>query len=250
MDNVKVSIIIPMYNAEKYITDCLNSVFNQTYPNYEVIVIDDNSQDQSVSLVQTFQTQHDNLILLRNDTNYGVATTRNLGIQQATGQWIAFLDADDMWLPEKLNQQINALQTHQAQLCYTSQIFYDDDGKPTKKKFLVKESIDYRSLLKQNLICLSSAIIKKELCVKYPFHHANLHEDFIFWLEILRHEKIKTIGLIEPLTIYRLTKQSKTRNKFKSLIMTYRTYRHLGLNFFQACYYLLCYIVNGIKKYH
>jgi len=248
--NNKVSVIIPMYNAEKYIQDCLTSVLQQTYINYEIIVIDDNSQDNSVNLVKNFQKQFSQIILICNKKNLGVAETRNYGIKKATGQWIAFLDADDKWSPTKLEKQIEILTNNNSQLCFTSQILITDNNKIIKNNILKKQTINYKSLLKQNIICLSSAIVYKNLCIKYSFTNPELHEDFIFWLNILKNENINPIGLIEPLTYYRLTKNSKTHNKLKSLKMTYLTYRKIGLNFFQSLYYLFFYILKGLKKYH
>lgn len=250
MDNGLVSVIIPMYNAEKYIIDCLNSVFNQSYKNYEVIVVDDCSTDNSFQLVKDMQDGRDNLILLKNEKNLNVAETRNVGIKKAKGKWIAFLDADDVWMPEKMEKQMLALKENDSKLSYTSIEFIDDDGNETGKSFKIKPTVNYKSLLKQNIICLSSSVVEKELCLKYPFKNPEVHEDFIFWLEILKNEKTNPIGLTECLTKYRLTNASKSRNKLKSAKMTYKTYKKAGLNFFKAHYNLLFYIIRSLKKYH
>jgi len=249
-NNIEVSVVIPMYNAEKYIAETLKSVFNQTYQNFEVIVVNDCSKDGSLKIVEEFQKNHDNLIIINNEKNMHVAESRNIGVARARGEWVAFLDADDIWLETKLEKQLNALNEANASLCYTSQILIDDNGNESGRAFIVKETTSYKKLLKQNIICMSTSIVKKELCEKYPFKNPEIHEDFIFWLEILKNENVNPVGIVEPLIKYRLTLGSKSRNKFKSVKMTYKTYKKVGLNFFAAHYNLMFYIIRSFKKYY
>ncbi len=244
-----VSVVIPMYNAEKYIKETLNSVFNQTFKDFEVVLVNDCSSDNSLKIAEEYQKTHKNLIIITNEKNQHVAESRNIGVNNAKGKWIAFLDSDDVWFEDKLEKQINALEKQNSKLSYTSQIFIDDNSVETGKKFIIPETTNYKKLLKQNIICMSSSIVDKELCLKYPFKNPEIHEDFIFWLEILKNEDVKPVGLTKPLVKYRLTAGSKSRNKFKSVKMTYKTYRKSGLNFFQAMYNLCFYIVKSLKKY-
>lgn len=249
MEKIEVSVVIPMYNAERYIKETLDSVFAQTYKNYEVIVVNDCSKDNSLKIVEEYKKNHKNLKIINNKKNVNVAESRNVGIAAAQGKWIAFLDADDTWLPEKLEKQIKALEENNSRLCYTSQVFIDDNSNETGQKFIVKETTTYKKLLKQNIINMSSSIVEKDLCIKYPFKNPEIHEDFIFWLEILKNENPNPVGLTETLTKYRLTQGSKSRNKFKSVKMTYKTYKKVGLNFFSAHWNLMFYIIKSLIKY-
>ena len=194
--------------------------------------------------------QSDNRIkLLKNEVNLKVSKSRNRGIQASTSEWIALLDADDMWEPNKLEKQFEVADKHSAVLLFTGTEFIDDDGNRQNKIFKVKETVNYKELLKQNVITCSSVLIKKELLEKYPMYADEMHEDFVTWLKILKNEKINAYGINEPLVLYRLTPGSKSRNKFKAMKMTYKTYRHLKLNFFQAHWNLMFYIIRSLKKY-
>lgn len=245
-----VSVVIPMYNAHKFILTTLNSVFNQTFQDFEVIVVDDCSKDNSVQIVESLQKEHKNLILIKNDVNKNVAETRNVGVKNAKGKFVAFLDADDAWEVNKLELQLDAMQKAKSKLSYTSSTFIDDAGNSLNKVFIVPKTITYKSLLKQNIINMSSSVVDKNLCLKYPFHNPEVHEDFIFWLQILKNEKnVNPIGLQEVLSIQRFTIGSKSRNKWKSVKMTYKTYKVCGINFFKAHFYLACYMFRSFKKY-
>ena len=249
MEKIEVSVVIPMYNAEKYIKETLDSVFTQTYKNYEVIVVNDCSKDNSLKIVEEYQKQHKNLKILNNEKNLNVAESRNKGVREAKGEWIAFLDADDKWTENKLETQLKLVKENNSSLSYASYYFIDDDGNDLNKIFKVKPTVSYKKLLKQNIINMSTALVKKELCLKYPFKNPEVHEDFIFWLSILKNEEVNPYGVQECLAYLRLAKGSKSRNKFKSVKMTYKTYKKVGLNFFQAHYNLMFYIVKGIIKY-
>ena len=248
-ENPLISIVIPMYNAEKYIKETLNSVFNQTFTDYEIIIVNDCSKDNSLEIVKDIQKEHPNLTIINNEKNLNVAESRNIGVKNAKGSWIAFLDADDKWVKNKLEKQIQTVNEKNSSLCYTSYFFIDDDGNNLNKTFITKPTITYKKLLKQNIINMSSSLVKKELCLKYPFKNPEVHEDFIFWLSILKNENVNPVGVEDCLCYLRLAKGSKSRNKFKSVKMTYKTYRKVGLNFFAAHYNLMFYIIRSLIKY-
>ena len=249
MEKVEISIVIPMYNAEKYIKETLDSVFAQTYKNYEVIVVNDCSKDNGLKIVEEYQKKHKNLKIINNEKNLNVAESRNKGIQAAKGEWIAFLDADDKWVENKLEIQIQKVKENNSSLCFASYYFIDDDGTDLNKTFTVKPTTSYKKLLKQNIINMSTSFVKRELCLKYPFKNPEVHEDFIFWLSILKNEEVNPLGLEEKLAYLRLAKGSKSRNKFKSVKMTYKTYKKVGLNFFSAHWNLMFYIIRSLIKY-
>ena len=128
-----VSIITPMYNSEKFILKTIKSVINQTYSNWELLLIDDRSTDNSIKILEDFKSKYANIKLLQNDTNLGAAKSRNKGILEAKGDYIAFLDADDLWKPNKLDLQIQFMQTHNCDVSFSSYEQIDENGKPLYK---------------------------------------------------------------------------------------------------------------------
>lgn len=244
-----VSVIIPVYNAERTIKDTLDSVINQTYKNLEIICINDCSKDNSLEILNEYVKKDERIKVLSNEKNSGVAKTRNNGLKIATGEYIAFVDSDDIWNLTKTEKQIEFMLNNGYKLSFTSVNFIDNDGKNTRKSFIVPKEVSYKSLLKQNVITLSSAIIDKNVLKDRLFHNDELHEDFIMWLEILKEDTEKAYGLEESLVDYRLTQGSKSRNKWKSLKMTYKTYKFFKINWIMAHHYLFHYIIRGLKKY-
>ena len=244
-----VSVIIPVYNASKTIGATLDSVLNQTYKNLEILAVNDCSTDDSLKILEEYAKKDKRLKVLTNPENLRVAKTRNFAIEKATGDYIAFVDADDIWDLTKLEKQLAFMKENGCKLCYTSVDFIDNDGNETGRQFIVPEKVWFNKLLKQNVITLSSACAESEIIKKHLMHNDELHEDFIMWLEILRDEIKYAYGLREVLVHYRLTTGSKSRNKFKSMKMTYKTYRLLKVNFFKAHFCLFIYVLKSLKKY-
>lgn len=243
-----ISVIMAAYNAEKTISEAINSVLQQTYANIELIVIDDCSKDKTRSLVRQFAARDTRVRLVVNEKNCGVSRTRLHGLQTAQGEWIAILDSDDAWHPEKLQKQIELQAQTGAELLFTGSAFMDADGKKIDWYLHAPTTITYRQLLKQNLLSNSSALVKKELYEKYYAIGDKMHEDFAIWLGILRTGR-KAYGVDEPLLIYRLAPNSKSGNKIKAARMNWNTYRYIGLNSISAIYYECWYILNGLRKY-
>lgn len=244
-----VSVIIPVYNSEKIVGFTLDSVINQTYKNLEIICINDCSKDNSLEVLNEYVKKDKRIKVLTNEKNLGVAETRNNGLRLANGEYIAFVDSDDIWHLEKLEKQLKFMFENNYKLTYTSVQFIDNNGILTGQKFIVPESVNFNQLLKQNVITLSSAVISKEILRDRIFHDDHLHEDFIMWLEILKYDTEKAYGIKEILVDYRLTPGSKSRNKWKSLKMTYGTYKHFKLNWIKAHWNLMFYIIRSLKKY-
>lgn len=244
MDKVKVSVIIPVYNAEKYLRKCLDSVFSQNI-NVEVIVIDDGSNDSSIQIIN----EYSDVKLIQNLSNQGPALARNKGIELAHGDYIAFLDADDYWEENKLIQQIALMEEMNCDLCYSARRLILDGGIKTNKVIKVPQSVTYEELLKGNVINCSSVLVKKDLIVKYKFEDYDCHEDYLLWLKMLK-DGCNAKGINEPLLNYRLSKNAITVNKIKSMYMTYKVYKYLGLHFMKRCNYILLNLCNAIKKYY
>ena len=243
-----VSVIMAAYNAEKTIEQSINSVLNQTYPAVELLVVDDYSQDRTVKLVENIMARDNRVRLIYNKENSGVSYTRKHGLEEAKGAWIAILDSDDIWAPEKLEKQIILQKKMNADLLFTGSAFMDSDGQPIDWYLHAPSEVTYRHLLKQNVLSNSSSLVRKELYEKYYAVGDGMHEDFAVWLGILKEGK-KAYGVDEPLLTYRIAISSKSGNKIKAAKMNWNTYRYIGLNPLSAFYYECWYVVKGLMKY-
>ena len=243
-----ISIIMAVYNAEKTVEYAIDSVLNQTYPNFELLVINDCSTDGTAELVSSIMAKDCRVRLISNEKNSGVSCTRKNGLNEAKGSWIAILDSDDAWAPEKLEKQIALQKKMNAELLFTGSAFMDSDGHAIDWYLHAPERVTYRQLLKQNVLSNSSALVRKELYAKYYAIGDKMHEDFAIWLGILKEGR-EAYGVDEPLLIYRIAKSSKSGNKIKAAKMNWNTYRYIGLNPLSAFYYECWYVVKGLMKY-
>lgn len=244
-----VSVIMPAYNAELYIENAISSVLRQTYNDFELIIIDDASTDSTLDVIQGLCEKDSRIRVIPQNKNQGVAASRNLGIANALGIWIAFLDSDDLWRGDKLEKQLKLAGQVNGRFLFTASSFIDENGNRLEGLLQVAERVDRRSLLRQNIISCSSVLINKELLVKHPMPEGLIHEDFVTWLRILQEEKY-AYGINEPLLVYRRTMGSKSGNKVKSAMMTYKVYLKIGLNPVAAFYYWVHYVIRSVKKYH
>lgn len=249
MNEPLISIIMPVYNAEKYVAQAIDSVLKQTYKKWELWVIDDGSQDKSEQIIKDKKYIDDRIKFLKNEKNMGVAKTRNKGVQLANGEWIAFLDSDDMWKEEKLEKQVALLkEKRNVGIVYTGSAFIDENSKKAEYILYVPEQVSFQKLLKQNLISCSSVLVQKWYLQKYEMPDSDLHEDFATWLQILRDGGM-AYGINEPLLIYRVSSNSKSGNKLHAAKMQYRVYRLVGLNIIQRIYYMGWYAILNLRKY-
>ena len=248
MNNL-VSIITPAYNAEKYIKDTIESVISQTYTNWEMIIVNDASVDNTKNIIKSYQQKDERIKLISLDTNQGVANARNTAIENAKGQYIAFLDADDYWEKEKLAEQIKFMQNNKIVFSYHAYKLFDLSNKK-QKSILVPEKLNYKELLKGNTTgsCLTICIDRN--VVKSIYFPSKKHEDYICWLNILKQYDVEAYGFNEVLGTYRIGKKSISSNKLKSAVWNWNVYRKSqGLTLFQSIYYMYFYIINGLKKY-
>ena len=243
-----ISVIIPCYNCQPYIEDTVRSVLSQTLPPDEILLIEDGSSDNTLSMLRKLEQQDSRIHLYENEGNRGVAYSRNRGVSLATGGWVAFLDSDDQWTIHKLRRQMAFLNAKQAEFTFTGSAFLDETGQRYRGTLAVPETVDRKTLLHQNVISCSSVIIRRSLMARYPMKSGEIHEDFDAWLRILG-EIPMAYGLNEPLLLYRLRGDSKSGNKWKSFQMNYKTYRSVGLNPLSAAVNMCYYTKNGLKKY-
>lgn len=243
------SIIIAVYNAEQYIIETLESVYNQTYPDYEVIIINDASTDETFNLIVDYIKDKHKFKCYKNLKNIGVAESRNLGFERATGKFIALLDGDDIWKSNKLKKQYELLKATGVDITYTSYELIDSNSNRLDKIYYTRIKLSYDSLLKENYIGCSSAVIRTCIAKKILMDSNYAHEDYAFWLECLR-KKYRGQGLLEPLMKYRILNNSRSHNKLHAAINRWRVIRiREKLSFLKSVYVMICYILNGIEKY-
>lgn len=243
-----VSIIMPAYNAEKTVKNSVLSALNQTYRDFELIIIDDGSKDNTPHILKELAQTDPRIRVLRNDPNIGVSKSRNRGINEASGEWIAFLDSDDLWREDKLERQLALSQQYpEASLTYTASAFITNDGAPLRYILAAEEKMDRRAIIRRNLLSCSSVMVKTELMKTCLFPGDQIHEDYYAWLTLLK--KIPyAYGVNEPLLIYRLTDNSRSSNAIRSTKMLYRTYRAVGMNIISAALHVPPYLLYVLKK--
>lgn len=241
---------MPVYNASGTIRDAVNSVLRQTYQNYELIIIEDCSKDDSLSIIRSYEQADPRIRVIENPGNKGVAFSRNIGIQAADGDYIALLDSDDVWLENKLEQQLSLLEKTKAQFTCASYDFIDEANQPLLRPHLVPEVIDFQTILKENIILCSTVCAEAALLKEHPFCLDYLHEDYVLWLELFRIP-VRIAADRQVLTHYRLTKGARSRNKLRAAASRWRIYRNfLGMDIFRSLFYFSQYTINGIKKYY
>lgn len=248
-NEVMITVIMPAYNAEKYIAQAIESVLAQDVP-LELLVIDDCSSDATVQVVEHFANQPDSpVILVKNKSNMGAAATRNRGMEMARGKYIAFLDSDDWWDANKLSEQLKILENPEIVLCYTGRELMTAGGDSTGRIISVPNSVTYNDLLKTNSIPFSTVVVKTEVAREFYMQHAELHEDYIFLLSILK-KYTGVQGINKPMLKSRLSEKGKSRNKFKSAKMQWGVYRLMNIGRCKAFLYFISYTWNGFKKYY
>lgn len=246
--NDLISVIIPLYNMEKYISDALNSVITQTYKNWEIIIIDDASKDNSPLIAKNFECNNIKLICL--NEHKGPAYSRNIGIKNSKGRYITFLDADDIWKKEKLEKQLNFLKNNNYVFTFTGYEYADEFGLGTGKIVHVPNEINYKNMLKNTIISTITVMIDRKNIIDENLFMptTTAREDFAAWLKILK-SGIYAYGLDEPLCYYRRHNKSSSANKLKAVIGTWHTYRtYEQLSVLKALFNITIYIYNAVKK--
>ena len=225
----EVTVITAAYNASTYIEKCIQSVLEQTVY-CQTIVVNDESTDETVEIAKKYETLYPEQIrVISNEHNCGVAVSRNKGIRLAQTEYVAILDADDWWASDKVERQLCRIKEKEADVCFSGREIATPDGTCTGHVIHVPETIDY----------------KKLLC---PMDHDELHEDYITWLTMLKDGRSMT-GIDEPFLKSRMAENGKSRNKIKSAVMTYKVYRYMKIPVWKSMYYFFCYAVAGVKKY-
>jgi teichuronic acid biosynthesis glycosyltransferase TuaG len=244
-----VSIIIPVYNAARFLNDTIKSIHNQTYTNWEAIFVDDCSNDKSVEIIKKHQKGDDRIKIFKNKVNSHAALTRNKGIDESTGRYIAFLDADDLWEPTKLKKQVEFMKEKDCAFSFTGYEFADENGIPNSKKVNVPTLISYRQALRNTIIWTTTVMFDMNKLSKTTVHMPNVKsEDTACWWKVL-----KTIdyayGMPEILSYYRRTSESLSANKLEAIKRVWNLYRNEEkLKLPTASYCFSSYAYKTVKK--
>lgn len=244
-----VSIIIPVYNASSFLMDTIKSIKGQTYENWEAIFVDDCSKDNSVEIIKKARKKDKRIKLIKNKNNCGAAITRNNGIAEANGEYLCFLDADDIWKKEKLEKQIKFMKEKKCEFSFTGYQFADENGKPKGKKVYVPNKINYKQALKNTTIWTCTVMFDMNKLKKENIYMPNVaSEDTACWWKILK-EINYAYGINEILSLYRRSSNTLSSNKFvaiKRIWFLYRKVEHLNL--IESLYCFIIYAIRAILR--
>ncbi len=249
METPLVSIVMPAFNAGKYIEAAIRSVQAQTLRDWELLVLEDGSSDDTSAIVTALAAEDPRIRLLPNGENLGVARTRNRGFDLCRGQYVALLDSDDLWHPEKLETQIGLLERSGADFTYCSYAIIDGEGKPAKADYIVPGQVTFETLLRENVIGCSTVVLRRAVVEKHRFTPDFYHEDYVLWLQLLQ-AGLKGVGCTQVLASWRHIANSRSfdkKNAAKNRWHIYRDYLKLPLG--KAICAFAGYTVNGLKKY-
>jgi teichuronic acid biosynthesis glycosyltransferase TuaG len=248
MDDQLVSIIVPAYKAAPYIRRTIESVIAQTYPHWEMLIADDCSPDDTREVVKQWSQRDPRVKLIALERNGGPAAARNASLQRASGRWIAFLDSDDMWLPQKLERSLAHAQANRAALVFTGYRRISGDESRLGEPIHVPRTLTYGQLLGNTAIATSTVLIDRSIAGDVRMERV-FYDDFVCWLSILQRGHVAH-GLDEDLMRYRVLAQSVSRNKGRSAREVWKTYRDvLQLNPPAAAWHFSRYAFNALRKY-
>lgn len=246
LENNLVSIIMPAYNAESHIASAIESILKQTYRSWELLVVNDASSDMTGEIVEKIKKSDSRISLFTNATNMGIADSRNLALKSAKGKFIAFLDSDDLWLPDKLSTQLAFMSNSNVCITYSGYSRINESG-----KFLCTvmppKLISYEDLLKTNHIGNLTGIYDCEILGKEYFKKYK-HEDYIAWLNLIKRAG-QGHGILQELAQYRVNSGSASANKFKAITWQWRIYRESErLSISKSCILMGSYVWHAVLK--
>lgn len=243
-----ISVIMPCYNMASYVSDSIKSVIAQTYPHWELLIVDDASSDETVNIIKSYAQADFRIKFAIKKQNSGISDTRNQCIQMAQGQFLAFLDADDIWHPEKLEKQLSFMLAKNIGFTYSTYDWIDEDGKIMNKFINTIGNLDYKTYLRNTIIGCSTVMVNKAIIGDVFVPKFRTSEDTATWLDILR-KGLMAYAIDESLVSYRIRRKSASSNKIRASIDLWKVYRqHEKLPFFKAIYYFSCYAFNAVKK--
>lgn len=247
-DNDLVSIITPAFRVASVIEETIKSVIAQTHTNWEMLIAEDCSPDNTRDVIRQWAQNDPRIRLIELERNGGPAVARNAALECASGRWIAFLDSDDLWLPQKLERTLEHSKSHKAALTFTGFCRITTDGSVTSGYVSTPRRMSYRQLLGNTAIATSTVLLDRNMVGDVRMKKT-YYDDFDCWLQILKRGHL-AYGLDEDLMRYRMMGQSVSRNKLRSAAHVWRAYRDLeGLSLPVSLWYFSQYAIRGLLKY-
>ena len=246
--NKLVSIITPSFNSARFIEECILSVISQTYKNWEMLIVDDCSQDNSVDIISKFSNNETRIRLFRLEKNVGPAEARNIAIRNASGKYIAFLDSDDMWCSNKLEDQLKFMKKNNVEFSFTTYQCVYENGNDMNKIIKAPNKMTYHSYLKNTIIGCLTVIIDKEKTGYFEMPNIKSSQDMALWLYFMK-KGISAYGLDINLAKYRIVSSSNTSNKLNAVKDVWKVYREIEkLSVLYSIWCWINYAYNAIIK--
>ena len=246
-----VSIIVPVYNVEKYIGETIACVEAQTYGNWELLLVEDNSSDRTLAVIgRCMEEREDSRIrLIRQPSNMGAARARNRGLKEARGRYIAYLDADDLWVPEKLEKELLFLREKEAAFSFTGYEFADEQGRGTGKVVHVPETLCYRRALSNTTIFTTTVMFDTEKIDREQLEMPVVKsEDTALWFRVLRNG-YTAYGLDENLVRYRRSDNTLSANKLEALRRIWHLYRRCeNLSLPRSAWHFCFWAIRAVRR--
>jgi teichuronic acid biosynthesis glycosyltransferase TuaG len=246
MEKNTVSIITPSFNSAKFIAKTIESVQNQSHQKWEMIIVDDCSADQTVSIVEQFVSNDNRIRLFQLEKNSGAGIARDLALSKAKGDYIAFLDADDLWKPLKLEKQLQFLKDNKAHFTFSFYDCIDEEGNELNKRVEAPRNLSYRQLFFCNYVGNLTGIYEVNYFGKIAISSTRKRQDWMVWLAILK--KIKTAKPIpESLALYRIRDNSLSASKVDLLKHNFSVYRSFhGYNFVLSLFIMVGFLITQL----
>ena len=246
--NSLVSIITPSYNSAKFIKQCIESVIVQTYTNWEMLIVDDCSRDDSREIITSLADKNKKIKKIFLDNNVGAAEARNVAIRQAKGKYIAFLDSDDLWESQKLEKQISFMEAEDIVFSFSTYQPISEDGSKLHSIINAPKIVTYSSYLKNTIIGCLTVVIDREIAGDFEMPNISSSHDMALWLLIMKRG-FDAYGLDENLARYRIVSASNTSSKWRAAKDVWKIYREVEkLSFLYSGWCFLNYAFNALVK--
>lgn len=246
----KISIITPVYNCEKLIGNTIETVINQTYTNWEMLLVDDCSTDNSEKIIEEYIRKDNRIKYFKLEQNSGAAVARNYALEKSEGRFIAYLDSDDLWKPEKLEKQVDFMVKHNYAFSCTDYEKIDEQGNSLNKIVKIPQKVDYNLFLRNTIIQTVGVMVDTNLTGKELLVMPNIRrrQDAATWCQLLKNG-FNCYEVPENLSYYRVVSKSLSSNKFKAVKMNWYWYRKIEkLSLWKTCYCFIGYAFNAVKK--
>lgn len=246
----KVTIITPVYNSEKYLDETIQSVINQTYQNWEMILVDDCSTDNSKKIIMEYANKNSNIKYFKLDKNSGAGVARNYALEKSTGRYVTYLDADDLWKADKLEKQIKFMESNRIAFSCTSYEKIDENGISKNKIVKIPNRVNYNLFLRNTIIQTVGVMVDTSITGKDILIMPNIRrrQDAATWCQLLKNN-YDCFGMQEVLSYYRIVSNSLSSNKFKAVKGTWYLYRNIEqLSLSKSCFCFVGYAWNACKK--